>query len=583
MSTFIGVGSSVLFGNTVRASIAVLTDCIRPITEGGTIKIIGLGSGHVVTTLVEFLEALALVAAAGGGCISVAAGVYTVAATIALPSNVKIVGCGKETTIFRAAAGLNAAIFSVSGVSTVKLQDLQIDSNAPSSVVAVSDVEVVGSSGVTVDSCMFVNSANSGVGSLGFVTSFNCLVKCCMFQDMDNVGVDVADTCPDIGITDCFFSNVTNCAIDSRGDRVVIKGNHIQSSGPLCVRDGKAVVDGNTVLAALGVGVGVNGGVPPGNHVVSNNIVCDSVGAGIKSEFASFESCLIVDNIVKDSGGAGIELDDDLDSALVEGNKLTGNASGILVSTTGNDNVCVGKNKSRVLYSAAGAISPNDDEAVVTAAGGVLAMTLDDMNKCSVGHCLCIENDAASTDNVEVTYNSGSDQIVLLPTQNKVLKWNGQAWCVLNKDCFEGDLTAPPVTILFNVLTPLEFTLVSASDNFELATPGPASGIDILVRTTGKYQVNAYLEFETHSFPPPIIAGNRLINIVHDGKVWSQDSNAVESSFVSDLFLTSCAASAVVDVLDLSMPINVEALQSVILNPDGALDVNLAKVTIARL
>jgi len=584
MNTFLGIGTSVLFGNTVRASTELLTDCIRPITEGGSIKIIGLASGSVVTTLVEFLEALELVTEAGGGCISVGSGVYTVMSTIVLPSNIKIVGCGKETTIFRAAAGLNAPIFSIDTVDSVKLEDLQIDSNSPASTVPTSDVFVNSSTKVSIESCTFVNSANSGTGSLGFYNVINCQVKSSVFSDMDNVGVGVDTNSFNVNITDNVFDTVINCAIDSLGNEVIIKGNQIQESGPLCVRSGKAVVDCNTISSNNNTGIAVNGG-GLGNHIVTNNIIDDAGDSGISSAGASFNSCLIVNNIIRQSASAGIELGDNLNNAFIDGNKLTGNLTGIVVSTVGNDNVCVSKNKSVAVYNADGAINPNDDEAVVTAAGSDLSMTLADINKCSVGHVICIENDAASTNNVSVTYNSGgSDEIILLPSQNKVLKWNGRNWCVINKDYFHGELTAGQSVTLASTVE-LAFDTISSSDNFDAQFTGPigpGQSYTIFFRTTGMYQVNTYATMNGGA--TTIGNGQRTLGIVVGGTLWSANTDPYEleagAVFPGQTSQTGqLVSSSVINVSDLTIPLRITGFQNIA----ASIGIGVGGITIMRL
>lgn len=589
MSSFLGLGTSVLFGNTVRASTVLLTDCIEPITPGGTIKIIGFGGGHVVTNFTELLEALALVSAAGGGCIILSSTTFFVNQTIVLPPNTSIKGCNCESSVLQATPTLVGPIVS-STSDNVGLHDLKVDHAAQTTVDHM--ISLSGCDGVNLSDVLCANAQSSHDGiRLSGCTKVN--VKCCKFEGGAGEGLNV-NACSEVQVTGCLFKDlaaaasvvgfnntcsnytfghnkVKNCRLLTfAGNNYNITGNTfnelVLTEGIICSGDNFAI-SGNDLDDVSGSGILINGGVT-GCTISGNSVRNASVGIRI------FGPATVVGNTITSNTGGndGINVNNNTGTALIKDNTIEGYTNGIVVGTTGNDDVCVCNNHYDKLYSAAGAINPFDSQATVLAAG-LLAMTLAEIPKCSVHQCICIENDAGSAANVEVTYNSGADKIILLPTQNKVLCWNGAEWCVINKDCLEA--TVGPTLIPFNVSTPVDLTIVSSSDNFSLS-----GTTDILVNTTGKYLVSVYTEFTAGANPPAAALALRETSIMYNAIAWGQQ-NVPRAQGDPATFMPTNSVSAIVTVSDVTLPITITCRQTEnIVTPPTITD---GRLQIARL
>lgn len=449
----LGSGREVFFGNTVRASQRLLTNCIEPLQPNGTIKIIGFGGGHVVTNFGELLFALNLVSNAGGGCIIISANVFIVTQTIVLPANTTIKGCNCEVSVLQAAPTLTGPVVSATNVNFVGLESLKItasDQTVPFAATA----DFSGCSGVQVNDVQFFNMQNNIIG-LRVSQCTEISVKCCKFIGGDDgEGMHLLFSV-NASITGCLFKDLLNSSATFRSDSLCVNylfgnnkinrcrfgglfnGNGYTVVGNSCLdmRQSDAMscdgfnytFSGNSILGSEGNAIGV-GSTTKNGTIIGNSVRdCENIGIRVSGP------ANIIGNTICNSlnQGIGIAVSNSLDETLVKCNWVIGTFTGI-VNNSASDEVCIHNNKFKKTYSAAGPINPFDSEVIVIADPNPLTMTVADISKCSIFQSILIQNDASSTQNVTVEYNSGADQFVLTPGDNKVLAWYGTLWVELN-------------------------------------------------------------------------------------------------------------------------------------------------------
>lgn len=610
MSTFLGNGAGVFFGNTVRASVAVLTPCIGPIPPGTTVKIDGFPFGWLVFDLFELLEALA----AGAPCILVGPGTYFITSTLVIPVTTKAIhGCGCASVIFRATGAFN--MMSISNNDGFTIDGIRFDKNGFGSSV----MTVLDSNDVSIDRCCFDN----GIATYFFLvdTCIRISVTNCQFKENTSDALNLISVLSrDNIVSGNQFFNITgrpiytnlltNCVISKNlfqncGEILLaseftnFSNNVVENCDVITVIGDHANIESNIIHNGTAIGLNLTAGAD--NSVICSNVIegCASTGLFINANAA------VTGNLCLNNGGVGIavsgavalsgnrsvgntdvaiEIQDSTGNASIQGNIARSGAAAppqpaITIGAAGNVDVQIGENDAIATYDASGAISPADNVAQVIAAGALLSMTLADLPKPCQGHHICIENDGGPA-NVEVTYNA-ADKIILNPLQNKVLEWNGNAWCVINKDCLEADLTGPPVSTVMSTFTTLPYTVTSASDNYILV-PHVPSGTDIFVNTTGKYQVNAYVTWDSvFALGAPAA---RLAQIRYGpgiGGIQNHNNNPYENISIGPLpaGFTSLPLCAIVNVTDLTMPISIEVLQDLL----GSVDIIASRISICRL
>ena len=243
--TVLGVGTATWFGNTVRATNRVVTSCIRPYTVGGTVTIRGFAGGTLVKNETELINALV-----GGDKIIIGSGTIFITQSLVIPSNVTLCGCGhNDSTILKAAPGLNAEILTVNGVNNVIIRDIKFDGASAQQTSAADCVTVINSTEVCIekccfrdpktnhltvsacnkmwiDNCVFDTTTDLASNSLEFNGISECItVKCCLFLSLANIGILMQDTPSEFIITGCIFDTIASTALFSIGDYHIIDAN----------------------------------------------------------------------------------------------------------------------------------------------------------------------------------------------------------------------------------------------------------------------------------------------------------------------------------------------------------------------
>ncbi|WP_100486946.1 right-handed parallel beta-helix repeat-containing protein [Sporolactobacillus pectinivorans] len=173
-------------------------------------------------------------AAAISGTVFFGKGTYLVSGPIDIPSNVSIIGSGKDQTIFKAAKRNNDHIFSLGGNQTV--ENVSFDSRL--GIMPAGD-------GITIDGCKFMSSVQGiqNAVTVHYLTVINCLFEKSGYGILSNQQPSY-----DVKVINCRF-------INNYGDAVEINAS---SDGWVIENCTFSGISSNTPNAGFGVGAAIS-------------------------------------------------------------------------------------------------------------------------------------------------------------------------------------------------------------------------------------------------------------------------------------------------------------------------------------
>lgn len=231
---------------------------------------------------IEINSAITAVNAAGGGTVFLLEGTYTIDATIAIKSNVQLVGSGVGATVIVVASGLDPTM-SVISESTdpdnFAIKDLSINANA----------------------------SNQSSGAIG--------------------GIALLGTGSDSGATSAKGGLIQNIEIRDTSDN----GIYLDDADLVTIAD-------NHIFEGTTYGMWIDSGDVDRAVIIRNNNVHDMGNGGISVQ--NSEGVVVSGNTTNNNGGYGIEVDS-TDGGTITGNTANNNVDGIVtyggqLTITGN-------------------------------------------------------------------------------------------------------------------------------------------------------------------------------------------------------------------------------------------------------
>ena len=227
-------------------------------------------------------SAIAAASSSGGATVLFPPGVYNVASTLEIPSNLTLKGHGRSSTIHGSTANMN--ILSLSNCRGAVIEGLRFTGTGKLGTAGRAAVWLSPHNGEGPRECKILNNWFEGLGTCGIVLGFasGCVVTGNHIDGTAEHGIYISST------TDCIVAN-----------------NVVRDAGQ---RGGVSTVVGIKVARTNGL-------------VLSGNVVESALTEGILIESGT-SRCTVVANLVRQAGQRAIRVNDKTSSIQISGNML---------------------------------------------------------------------------------------------------------------------------------------------------------------------------------------------------------------------------------------------------------------------
>lgn len=288
-----------------------------------------------------------------GGSVFLAAGTYTIGASISIPSNVELRGDGTSTIITTA---LTTALIMLTNTITsgdigLRIRDLKVVGNPSATAGTQTGISITGSAtNILIDGCVVATCSNSGISvvSTGKGDIVNTFVNNCQ-------GTGIVMASNNSTVENCDSSSNGAYGILVSGTDVKVKDCHVSSNANYGIlMAAQCTVSGCTLLSNTGGGINipgvadcnVTGNVLSANSNVGINIATGSVNCGITGNRITGGTngvainggpyLLVSSNNVSTTSGAGISVSTTSVQVIVSNNTVTGyGGAGIIFGAQG--------------------------------------------------------------------------------------------------------------------------------------------------------------------------------------------------------------------------------------------------------
>lgn len=420
-------------GNRVQNSIATCTSYLQDY-NGNIVSIVDILTTIYVSTWSEFLIKLKLIVDSGiGGVINIAPTTLLATSTAIIPSNIKIMGSGKNVSIIKALPGLGLTnIFNMNSATNITIQNLTFDADEATNLEIINAEDTTN---VLYENCAFLN-INNGLFILQSGTN-SVMCNCDFSTGTGSSAISISGT--GHRIIQSSFDNFAELSITT-ADKLVFNSNYITTIGSIQISGSNNILFANNVIEDFS---GTMIFTTITELTISDNIFksLDTTGS---ITLNNVENSIINNNLFDFAANNMISTSDSCNTILIKNNQLTGtqisNTNSFFDIDIAGTNIMVINNncKRNIPLTANANITKLYDSQlnIVVTAGATINITLSSLTEESVDQIVYITNDATSTqafDLLNLYDPIGSyTHTVVAAGETCVIMWTGFNWRLLD-------------------------------------------------------------------------------------------------------------------------------------------------------